>query len=305
MRANVRMIALSLALAFAATGCESTRWNWLKPGGGDVAVKPGVSPTVEGLVKYMNENAARVKTVRVDDLSIDATMGNQSFGLRGRVLAEKPSNFRMKVTALGKDEVDIGSNAQEFWFWAAKNPDPYQYFCSYHDLHEGRVRMMPLPVQPEWVMEAMGLGSYGPADKYKLEANDANTIRLVEKVKSPQGYPVRKVIVMNRKEVKSPAPQVTAFLLLDDSNGQEICSAHITSTTVDRSTGAILPYKMELRMPTQKMRMALKMDGLAVNTQLANTSFVRQPMAGIEPFNLATGKTEPFNLQRTQGINPK
>src|SRR5437660_975058 len=82
------------------------------------------------------------------------------------------------------------------------------------------------------------------ADKYKLEPDGPNTLRLVEKATSPQGLAVRKVIVMNRKEVKAPNPQVTAFLLLDDRTGQEICSAHIQTTKVV-ATGAILPYKME------------------------------------------------------------
>src|SRR5262249_16283240 len=189
--------------------------------------------------------------------------------------AERPQNFRMKVTFGGKDEVDVGSNRQEFWFWIAKNPDKYQYFCSYKDLNEGKVKQMPLPIQPEWVMEALGLGPYGPADKYQIEpATRPNepTLRLVEKAKSPQGYPVRKVIVMNRKEVQAPTPQVTAFLLLDDATGKEICSAHIHATVRDRTTGAILPYKMELRMPAQKMTMNMRLDGMKINEAIVGTA---------------------------------
>src|ERR1019366_540532 len=107
------MLCLGLLLV-GATGCESTRWNWLKRDpAGDVAAKPGASPTVVNLVAYLNENASHVKSVRFDDMSVDATMGNQSFGLRGRIYAEKPLNFRMKATAIGKDEADIGSNSQE------------------------------------------------------------------------------------------------------------------------------------------------------------------------------------------------
>ena len=292
MQANIRIACLGLLLLIGA-GCESTRWNWLKrEPGNDVAAKPGASPSVQGLVDYLNDNANRVRTLRVDDLSVDATMGTQSVGLQGRIFAEKPRNFRMKVGVFGKDEADIGSNLNEFWFWMARNPDPYQYFCNYKDLQEGKVRMMPLPIQPEWVMETLGLGPYGPANKYTLEPEGANLMRLVEKSKSPQGYPVRKVIVMNRKAMKAPQPQVTAFLLLDDATGQEICSAHILSTSMDRTTGAVLPYKMEIRMPTQKMKMALKMDGVAINGAIAN----------VESFNLATGKTEPWNLQRAGGI---
>ncbi len=299
MRSTIFTICLGIG-AVALTGCESTNWNWLKRDTGrDVAAGPGASPTVKGLVDYLNDNARRVNTLRVEDLAVDATLDNQPVGLRGRIFAERPRNFRMKVTFAGKDEVDLGSNTQEFWFWAAKNPDKYQYFCSYRELSEGKVRMMPLPIQPEWVMEALGLGPYGPADKYQLEPSKVNDgmLRLVEKAKSPQGYAVRKVIVMNRKEVRAPQPQVTAFLLLDDTTGHEICSAHITATKLDPATGAIVPYKMELRMPTQKMSMVLKLDGIRINEPIVNTAFVRQQIIGAEPFNLATGRTEPW-LQR-------
>lgn len=302
MRSKLHMISLTFLL-LAGTGCESTRWNWLKKDPqNDVAAKPGAAAGPVSLIAYLNDNAKRVKTLRMDDVSIDARMGDQDVGLRGRIYAEGPRSFRMKVMALGKEEVDIGSNAKEFWFWAAKNPDPYQYFCTYKDMNEGRIKMMPLPIQPEWVMEAIGLGPYGPADKYKVEADpDPKLLRLVEKTKSPQGYPVRKVIVMNRKEVRAPTPQVTAFLLLDDATGNEICSAHVTSTTQDRTTGAILPYKMEIRMPTQKMKMSLKMDGVTINGKIAPTSFTRPQLTGVEPFNLATGRSESWGTQRVGG----
>lgn len=304
MNFYLRLIGLGL-LAVTATGCESTRWNWLKRDGGTDAGKPTAPPAVKGLVEYLNENARRINSLRIDDVAIDVAFENQPFGARGRIYAEKPRNFRMKVTALGKDEVDIGSNANEFWFWAAKNPAKYQYFCSYKDLNEGRVKMMPLPIQPEWVMEAMGLGPYGPAEKYQLEPSSPSDplLRLVEKAKSPQGEMVRKVIVMNRKEVRAPQPQVTAFLLLDDATGQEICSAHITATTHDRVKGAIIPYKIELRMPKEKMSMKLKLDGMTVNGQIPNTAFSRQQMMGVEAFNLATGRVEPWGFQRAGGIN--
>ncbi len=309
MQQTIRILGLGLLVVVGA-GCESTQWTWLKKPNGDVAAKPGASPTVRGLVDYLNDNAARLQTVKVEDMSIDATMGTQSIALQGIMLAEKPRNpadapnFRMKASLFGKNEVDIGSNANEFWFWALRNPDQYQYFCRYQDFKAGRVEMMPLPIQPEWVLEAFGLGPYGPADKYKLEPDGPNSLRLVEKTTSPQGRPVRKVIVMNRKEVRSPTPQVTAFLLIDDATGKEICSAHILSTTLDR-TGAILPHKMDIRMPTQKMSMLMKMDRVTVNGPIVATAFTREPMTGVEPFNLATKQIEPWGTQRTQGFGSK
>ncbi len=303
MRSNLRILALGLLVAFTA-GCESTRWNWLKRDPQDSVAKAGTAPSVAGLVHYLNDNAGRVRTLKVDEAAIDTSFENQTFSVRGRLFAAKPRNFRMKVMVVGKDELDIGSNPQEFWFWAAKNKDPYQYFCAYKDVDAGNIQGMPLPVQPEWVMEALGLGPYSSPEKYQLEA-DAKTIRLIEKTKSPLGSPIRKVIVMQRQPVKSPQPQVTDFLLVDDRTGQEICSAQVESTKVDRATGAILPYKMTLSVPSQRMKMVLRLDGLTVNEQIEPTVFVRQPMTGVDPYNLATGRTESWGVQATQGIGPR
>src|SRR6185369_6430485 len=125
---SMRLPALLLLLA-STTGCASTNWNWFKPSGnGDTPSKPGANPTVNGLIAYLNENASRVQSLRVTDMSIDAKMGSQSVGLQGMLLAEKPRNFRMKATFLGKEEVDVGSNSDEFWFWAQRNPEQYQFF---------------------------------------------------------------------------------------------------------------------------------------------------------------------------------
>jgi hypothetical protein len=311
VRSDLRILSLGILLAVGA-GCESTRWNWLKPP--TPAQEPpvraaaggGNGPDSTALVRYLNDNAGRVRSLKIDDMSIDISIENQSFGVMGRILAESPRNFRMKATALGKDEVDLGSNGQEFWFWAARNPEPHrhQFFCSYKDLTEGRVKMMPLPIQPEWVMETLGLGPYGPADKYQLDTSDRRTLRLIERTRSPQGQPVRKVIVMNRDPVKVPTPQVTDYQLIDETSGHEVCSAHISMTKLDHVTGAVLPYKMELRVPAQKMKMVLKMDGMSINAPISAIAFQRQPIQGFEPFNLATGRPEPSEVQPTQGFTP-
>ena len=63
-------------------------------------------------------------------------------------------------------------------------------------LEEGRVKQMPFPFQPDWVLEAMGMGKYGPADKYEM-VSEPGRFKLIERTKSPQGVPVKKIIVFN------------------------------------------------------------------------------------------------------------
>src|SRR5205085_553307 len=112
-------------------------------------------------------------------------------------------------------------------------------------------------------------------------------------VRSPQGTPARKVIVFRRRNAqpdKTHNAQVTDFMLLDDASGKEICSAHVSQAQVT-STGAVLPYKMDLRWPEMKLRMTMRFDGLTVNPNPPldpAIAFQRRPLNGVPGFDLAT-----------------
>lgn len=302
MRPLATIAGLTL-LAFAA-GCANTRWGFLNKEKDRPMTGP--PPTKEEVVAYLNANAGRVDTFRSDDLHITVHAGKIPIGLSGNLMTQKPRNFRMSGNFASNRIVDLGSNNEEFWWWISKDDPPDQYFCSYKDMEEGRLRSLPFPFQPEWIMETLGLGPYGPADKYEM-THDAYELKLIERTRSPQGRAVRKVIVMRRAQQTAPSPQVVQYQLLDDATGQELCSAHIAQTQLLRSGergSAILPRRLELRWPAAKVRLDMTLDGVAVNSQLPSTVFVRSPMPGVRSRDLA----QMFNntpLQRTQGmLNP-
>jgi hypothetical protein len=291
----------SVALLALLAGCTNTRWGFLKP----EKDRPtqGPPPPKEAVVAYLNENAGRIQTFRSDELSITVHQGVVPVGLRGTLMTQKPRGFRMSGDALGSRMVDLGSNDEEFWWWISKDKPPDQYYCSYKDIQEGRPQSLPFPFQPEWIMETMGLGPYGPADKYEMEHDDY-TIKLVERTRSPQGRMVRKVIVMKRAEQKAPNPQVLEYQLLDDASGKEMCSARISQVHKDDATGALVPRRLELRWPAAQARLDMKFDGIAVNSPLPSTAFVRQTMTGVRSVDLARIFDNP-PVQRVQGImNP-
>ena len=289
-------LAIGLLLLGPLVGCETLSIFNPKP---PEAPMPTTTPSVESLVGYLNDNANRIQSIRCTDVDITASRGIQSFGLRGKMMAMKSRNFYLSATAFGSPAVDLGSNSEEFWFWMSKGEPPHQFFCSYRDYEAGRVRQLPFPFQPEWIMEAMGMGPYGPADKFTLET-DAKTLRLVEKTRTPQGNPIRKVIVLNRRPVQAPSPQILAFLLIDDTDGKEIASANIQDIQIDSATGALLPRRMDLRWPAQNAKLALVFNGLNVNPQLDVASFQRQPLRDVPSINLAT--MQPDSIQRAQGF---
>jgi hypothetical protein len=227
--------------------------------------------------------------------------------LTAKMACEKPRNMRLVAYhAVGGTEVDLGSNAQEFWWWI-KRGDPYQYYCSYQDLEEGRVKAVMFPFQPEWIMEAMGLANYGTADQYLgVKAERGDTVRLVKRAKLPQGADGFKAIVFSSKrmDVTKGSPQVTQHQLLD-AQGKLLVSAEISKVYFDGVSGGVLPRVMTLRWPAAKLNMTLTFEKVAVNspTPSGETVFVRTTANGNAPA-VDLARIPSSALQRVQGRAP-
>jgi hypothetical protein len=259
---------------------------------------PVESMTAEKVVASLNDNAHRVQSLRSNSMDITTTVGLQSFNTRGLMVFQKPHNLRLNVSALGKQEADIGSNDQEFWWWISRDDPPYLYHVSHTDFanSQGRIR---LPFQPEWMIEALGVGEYDPHKPYALKGN-GNTWQLEEAARAPDGRPVRKLTVLSR----NPQGRITvsAHRVLDDK-GQVLFAAQVTEVQRDPQTDAVLPKVVELNWPAQKLRMTMRLHDLMVNPQLpppgSSQLFVRPNLVGVRSFDLARGDDAPTgSLQR-------
>ncbi|OAI45404.1 hypothetical protein AYO44_12930 [Planctomycetaceae bacterium SCGC AG-212-F19] len=267
---------------------------------------PAEVPNKEAVIAYLNENADRVESIRCKSLDITAKQGFQSVSLpNSQMTCAKPRSFRLMASVFGKPEVDVGSNDHEFWFWMARDESHRLYFCSYEDLAQRQVPM-PFPFQPEWITEAMGIAKCGPPENYDLQVKQS-TLELIEKTRSPQGVPVRKVTVFNRARATGTQPQVTAHLL-QDAQGHEIVSAYITEVQIDRTTGAIIPRKVRLVCPADKLELKLQLDDVSVNDptvgQAAPRLFARPALANATLFDLARGP-DPASVRRIGHQRPQ
>jgi hypothetical protein len=289
-------------------GCSSTRWNMFGGAGGRTDTGYLENPTREKLVYFINFNADRVQSVKCDHMYIQCSQGGPlrpSIGLDGTMACEKPRNFRLvaKLGLSGTQELDMGSNQEEFWYWIARG-DPYQFHCPYRALEEGRVQRMPLPIQPDWIIEALGIAKCGPVESYSVVAK-RDTVELVEKARSPQGRVVRKVTVFRRSRAANGSPQVMAHLLIDEATNKEICSATITQSQIvsdERGVQVVLPKKVAFWMPEGKIKLAMTLDEVKVNTSVPRPDlvFTRRPMPNIRSYDLAQGRFD-SSIQRVEG----
>ncbi len=291
----MRYVASCLVLGslLALAGCSGTFWSVIKKKD-DNPIVPAQTPSVAKLVEYLDLNAQRVQGIRCTDVALNVHQGWKPIPeLSCNLACQRPRNFRMQaqLSIASSQEVDVGSNNQEFWFWIKRSPQPYQYFCSYQDLTEGRVRALPFPFQPDWVMETLGLGTYGPPENYKLTVEPQKLI-LTRYVKGPQGNTLRKIIVFNRWEAKGSSPQVTDYLLIDDATNKEVCAAHVLEVQGNLQTG-IVPKRIKLRCTMEeKTEMTLKLSHVQFNPQMPQELFVRRPLASGPSIDLATMRPE-------------
>jgi hypothetical protein len=288
-------VTIGLALLVAA-GCHN--WPHLrdKGGSGDGLARLD-RPTPEQLVQYLNRNAAKVQGLECRQVSIDAKQGGQTAGLDALLVCQKPRDFRLVGRVAGNTEVDMGSNSQEFWYWIKRAPEPnYVYHCNYDDFRRG-VRM-PFPFQPDWIMEALGVATYDETKKYQVRETQT-TVELIEQAKTPQGQPVSKVVVFNRSPAAAGKPQIAAFVLRDAS-GKEIATATVTDVQHDPATGAVVPRRINLVWPEEKIEMKMRLDGVRVgpiDPGRAASVFSRRNLASLPGFDLARGPDAPNGTQ--------
>jgi hypothetical protein len=286
---NYSLRAFGIGLLLLATGCQDTKWAFLRSSR-DTPPVAGDRPTEAKLVAYLNYNADRIQSLQVNELELEGRQGLQAIpGLDGWLMCRKPGDFRMRadVAAVGKTMVDIGSNDQEFWYWIAKNNPPYLVHCSYTDLRSGTVKL-PFPFQPQWVMETLGMGHYDPAGAYQL-VEKGKTYRLTQEATGSQGQRVRKTIVFNRDGGNYPVLEH----ILEDAQGKELCTAHIYNAQYLPAAGVTVPHQVSLRWKEQNLELTLKLNKVTVNQEFnqerAVSLFTRPTMNGVQSFDLARG----------------
>jgi hypothetical protein len=295
MRKLIPLVAFGILLLL--TGCPpfSNTVNPNDPSRGRVVTQ---TPTAPQLVAQLNATSQRLQSIECRDVWIDAKQGIQPVGLPGYMICQKNRNFRLTGKLGGKPAVDIGSNEQEFWFWISQAEPPGLYYCSYADLESGRVRRLPFPFQPSWVMEALGMADREPNGTYEPVKATASTFELIQNTVGTQGQPVRKVTVFRRNL------QVAGHRL-EDASGREICTAQVLDMQQDQASGTVVPKVIQLTWKAQELTMKLRLDGVRVNGGIppdrAQAAFSRPRWQNIPAYDLAGGADQPTGQVQRAG----
>lgn len=305
---NIRLTSLLLVLMVMGTGCRTP--SWLRRNGADVPpIAFAALPSPAEAVAAVNANTLRVQTLQSQGATISIP-GAPS--VSADLAVQRPRQLRLRAkTQLTGAELDMGSNDELFWLWAARMPDPSVFFARHDQFAASRARQM-LAVEPAWIIEALGLVEIDPASV--LEGPHlAGGERIQLKTSVSGSEPYTRLLVLHHRY---------GWVLeqhLYDPRGQLIASARNSGHEYHAIDGVSLPRRIELQVPQGFLRLALDVDRWSINQalvegaatfklprdQLGNRAFVDMADPSFVP-PIGMGPTQPIATPRVsdQPANP-
>ena len=278
------LFASCILLLLSQTGCQV--FNRFRAQS-SVPVVFQTAPDQYNLLQHLQSQSERAQQIEADvKVSMDGMPS-----LRGTMAVERPDNLRLKAGLMGLTEmgVDVGSNQELFWVWSkvstVNNPSAI-YFARHADYQSSSMRQV-IPLEPQWIIDALGLVDFSPADQHTgpfVRADGQLEIRST--IATPQGPTIRVCIV-------DPSRGFISQQAFYDKANQLVAYVNSTCHQFDPESGVSLPRRIELfvRQPDGKtMKLAIDANSYRVNSIYGDKSRLwSMPNPGdVQIVNIAT-----------------
>lgn len=259
-------------------------------------LQPGSS--LEQVIAAVNQNSSRIVSYQTNNASITVPGMPAIPLLRGNIAAQRPGRLRLQAsTALTGPEVDLGSNEELFWFWVRRNDPPALYF-SRHDQFVGSAAQQLMPVEPHWLLDALGMMQFSPNDRHEGPLPHGNgTVEIRSVIQTRSGTMTKSTVIDARR----------AWVLeqhVYDTSGTLLASAVARSHRFHPAMGVSLPQEVEIRMPAAQMSLSIDVGTVALNQVADNPALWSLPaLSGYQQIDLGTAPPGAFPAISSAGSN--
>ena len=273
-----RAMILLLLGSLAQSGCRNLAAS-LRPQAAQPPMLPETA-TYYQVADYINANTQKVSTLYAPQ----ATISGPGIPRLGTTIAyERPRKFRLQAKFLGSTQVDMGSNDRAFWIWSEQNKPSAILYAEHDQFAEGRLAQV-LPVDMEWLADALGLVTLSPTDQHSEPVPlGSGLVKITTRMSKPTGD-IYRVLVFH------PGRGEIVQQLLYDSAQNRIASASLSRYLRDPATGAHLPTEIKVDWPTMGRSFTMDLGKPEVNgmiTQISPTMWQMPQVTGAAAINLA------------------
>ena len=248
---------------FAGSGASCQRPLTFSPFASAGPPAPQVLPeaaTREQIIAAVNQNSSRVRSLTATSASITIPDTMNLPILTANIAAERPGRVRITGgTAITGQEMDVGSNDQLFWMWVRRNQPPAVYFCRHDQFANSAIRQM-MPVEPAWLLSAMGMTEIDPASVVDgpLPRSDG-TVEIRSTLPSASGTLQRVTVIDARR-----AWVVGQYVY--DPTGQTLLAVAIAESHQYYPVEQVsLPQRIALQLPTAGLKLKIDMGTVQIN----------------------------------------
>lgn len=247
---SIKLLAM-LLLLFAASGANCRQYvrQYTEP---RTLVE---SATLEQIAEKVNGNTGLIVSAQ----STQATLKTAGApAVKANVALEAPRRLRVQATFFGQPQLDMGSNDELFWVWIKQNEPPAVFVCR-HDQFAASAARQVMPIEPERLLEAIGLPRIDPAlvlGPPRLVG--ANRIEIGSRQPSTLGD-LKKITIVDAWNGHVIEQHIY------DPLGMTIASSYTSRYTHDPVSGAAMPRTIEIRWPTAKMSFTLEVTDWIIN----------------------------------------
>lgn len=256
----VTQTALQLLFAvvtLTGSGCNfdmfGSRSNNLKP------IQQNLSD--RDLIEHVNRNARQLHSWSCTSATISTRPSKMlpiQLTLSAVVAVERERHFRLRASSPFGDEADFGSNDERFWFWLRRSDPAYLYTSEHRHMHLVAERL-PIPLQPEWIMEALGVNEIDPSQVVSSRpGTEAGTLALTLQGVSPGGMPIRRELILDTR-----LGVISKHRLFGQSGGL-IAEARMSRHQREPS-GVVMPHRIELNFPQSETSLTLDLGEIEIN----------------------------------------
>jgi hypothetical protein len=220
--------------------------------------------TLEQITTAINRNSMSIRSISTEDASM--MVPGVLFQLRSRIMFERPKKLRIQAgVGLTGQELDFGSNDSMFWLWVRRLQMNEMYYCRHDQFAICPMRSL-VPIDPDWIIEALGVVEFSPSDKHEgpFKADDGN-LMIVSRRQTQTGVFTKKTFIdakngwVLRQEMYNPQNELTAMA---------VSSNH----TFDAATGIVYARHIEIQCQGAEGKMTLELGSVKFNNQTAFAS---------------------------------
>jgi len=252
---------LILSFLLFNAGCNITSPNY-RPQWSSLLHRSAKIPSdasKDEIIAYVNQHIKPIHSWR--STSARVHLSGVPVPLKAMLAVEQPRQLRFTVSGglSGQSEFDIGSSREQVWFFV-RRMEPKAIMTVKHEQLDQIKNQMPIPFQPEWLMEVLNVSTIdAESSELSRDPDQPYVVKLVSHHISKQGQEIRKITTVDLRKGEVRDHQ------LFDSQHRLLAKAKLTDYRQFPNTEARLPYDIRLEFAQQDQSMHIVLRSVEVN----------------------------------------